>query len=588
MPTIVDSLFLELGIDVSKFSKDQQAALAKIKQFESETKRAAGNARGGIATVGEAFRDLARDSRLGSSTAQVENLADKFKALGMSLQVSGGAGSPIGGMAKGLGMLLSPAAMGAAAIGLLAKEAWDFNREMSDANATLARNAQLSGMSATNLWALGQAVKTVGGNAEGVEASIAGLQTSLAGMSIGAGSNVQALIGMARLRQYGAKFNPGGFGNGVDEESLFKAVTKMSQEQGKARTMALVTQYGLMNQDQANLAMSAGGWDEYQKTLAKAKAMKTGGGFENVVRNSLKSQAGLGENDIEGSIAAQTAYGGIQQPMQTTVGLLTDIRAFVSSILNFIMNPKKAYDSTVDAASRNVVEPAMEFGKKAESFIGGLFEGPVRKSMRSAMTTLMGNGISKDDAAAMVGSFMQESSMNPLAKNASGHVGLMQWDKSRQAAFAKQYGYQMGSDAQPGRKQFEDQVMFAAQELQTTHKIAASQMKQARSLMDKTSAFMQFGEVVNDNSLNQRFKYASIAEDLSPMLGALSAINSTKAGAVHQDNRSETHIGDVHLHTPSTDPKSHADAFLDGIWNHPLIDPSGQAAVSLATRGMTG
>jgi hypothetical protein len=116
LPTVIDSLFLELGIDVSKFSKDQQKAIAKIQQFESQTKRAAGNARGQVATVGAAFRDLANDSRLGSSASQVENLATKFKNLGISLQASGGAGMAVGGMARGLGMLLSPAALGAAAV----------------------------------------------------------------------------------------------------------------------------------------------------------------------------------------------------------------------------------------------------------------------------------------------------------------------------------------------------------------------------------------------------------------------------------------------------------------------------------------
>ena len=84
MPTIVDSLFLELGVDVSKFSKDQQRALAKIKEFESQTKRAAGNASGPIKTVGQAFADIGKDSRIGAGATQVENLAAKLKTLGVS------------------------------------------------------------------------------------------------------------------------------------------------------------------------------------------------------------------------------------------------------------------------------------------------------------------------------------------------------------------------------------------------------------------------------------------------------------------------------------------------------------------------
>jgi hypothetical protein len=592
--TIIDSLFLELGVDTSKFSKDQQAALKKIAEFESQTKRAAGNARGGIKTVGDAFRDLAKDSRIGSSAAGIENLATKFKNLGMSMQVSGGAGAPLGMMAKGLGMLLSPAALGAAAIGLIGKEVWDLNRDMTASNATLARNAELSGMSATNLWAMGQAVKTVGGNAEGVEASIAGLQTAFAGMSIGVGSAVPQMIGMARLRKYGAKFNPGGFGQGADEESLFKAAQAMYQRDGRAKTMALLTGYGLMNTDQANLAMSKGGWDEYKKAQAQANAMKTGGGFGAVVRNSLKSQVGLGENDIAGSVAAMTAYGGIQQPMQSIVGLLTDIRAFVSSILNWISNPgkalaaakdaaKSAWDATVDAAS-HAPDNAVKVGQLLKGLVS-----PSARRMRgaesSAMQFFMDRGIGRQDAAAIVGSLAQESSMDPFAKN-NGHVGYAQWDKTRAAVFAKRFGYQMGSSSVSKDQQGKDQLQFILDEFQTTQKNTVVAMAKARDLMGKTSAFMNLYERPGDNSLGKRFENAQMAERLADVAGMISAVNSATRSAVHNDNRSDTQIGDIHVHTNATDPASHAAAVRRGIADQPLLNHAAQGTVALSTRAL--
>lgn len=578
---IIDSLFLELGIDTSKFSADQQRAIKKIQEFESQTKRAAGNARGQVATVGQAFRDLAKDSRIGSSAAGIENLATKFKALGMSMQVSGGAGTAIGGMAKGLGMLLSPAALGAAAIGLVAKEAWDFNKNMTASNATLARNAELSGMSATNLWAMGAAAKTVGGNAESVQASIAGLQTSLAGMSIGVGSAVPQLIGMARLAKFGARFNPGGFGKGANEESLFKAVHAYYEKNGRAKTLALVTGYGLMGQDQADLAMSKGGWEEYQKAQAQAKAMKTGGGFEATIRNSLKSQVGLGEADIAGSIAAETAYGGIQQPMQTIVGLLTDIRSFVSAILNFLMNPKKAYDAAVDFASRQ-----MDNVPKVGQILKDLVMPPaIRGKISRGMQNLMDHGASKEDAAAIIGSFAQESSMDPFARNGT-HVGQGQWDKSRQADFAKRYGYQMGSLVVPREKQEKDQQLFALYELQTTQKKAASEMAKAKDLMGKTSAFMNLYERPGDNSLSARYFNAQEAERLATVAGMISAANSSSNSVQHNDNRSETQIGDIHVHTNATDPVAHAAAVRKGLTDQPLLRPAAQGTVALSARAM--
>ncbi len=90
MATIIDSLFLELGIDVSKFSKDQQRALEKIKQFESQTKRAADKASTHVKKVGEAFRDITDDTSVGRSARRLDTMAVKLKSLGQASRVSGG------------------------------------------------------------------------------------------------------------------------------------------------------------------------------------------------------------------------------------------------------------------------------------------------------------------------------------------------------------------------------------------------------------------------------------------------------------------------------------------------------------------
>jgi hypothetical protein len=335
LPTIIDSLFLELGVDTTKFSADQQKALAKIADFEKQTKRAASGARSGVKSVGAAFSDLAKDSRIGAGADRLDNLASKFKSLGASMQASGGGAAPFGAMATGLGMLLSPASLGIAAIGLLGKGVWDLNRDMTSMNATLARNAELAGMSTDKLWAMGQAAQTTGGNPVAVEQGITNLQTTLAGASIGVGNAQAQMTGMARLAPYGAHYNQGGFGQGVNEESLFKAINNFKQQHGRAQALALFLGSGFGSQDQFDFMVSSGGWGEYKKTLAKAKALKAPGGFEGVVRESLKSQVGLGEKDIQSAVNREQAYGGVQGGMQTVVGLLTDISAFLGSILGY-------------------------------------------------------------------------------------------------------------------------------------------------------------------------------------------------------------------------------------------------------------
>ena len=117
MPTIIDSLFLELGIDTSKFSADQKRALTKISEFETKAKSSAKKSTQAVKTVGEAFKDIASTTAVGRSAAGLDSFATKLKALGMAGQASESAvAGGVGGMAVGLGALLSPAALSVAAL----------------------------------------------------------------------------------------------------------------------------------------------------------------------------------------------------------------------------------------------------------------------------------------------------------------------------------------------------------------------------------------------------------------------------------------------------------------------------------------
>jgi hypothetical protein len=194
-----------------------------------------------------------------------------------------------------------------------------------------------------------------------------------------------------------------------------------------------------------------------------------------------------------------------------------------------------------------------------------------------AMKMLMGAGFNQDAAAALVGNTMQESSMNPLASN-GGYLGLMQWDSAPQAAFARQFGYSMGSSGVSADKQFSDQVAFAIQDLKTH---GAGKVAAAQGLMAKVAVFMHYDEIVNDTSFGKQLMYAMQLSQVGSMLAAANARHSTTI-------TNETHIGEINVHTPSTDPAAHADAARKGIATHPLVSPIAQGTVTLATRGMTG
>jgi hypothetical protein len=196
------------------------------------------------------------------------------------------------------------------------------------------------------------------------------------------------------------------------------------------------------------------------------------------------------------------------------------------------------------------------------------------------MKTLMASGMSENDAASMVGNMMQESSMDPLARGPGGHVGLLQWDGARQRAFAKRFGYPIGTGGVPADKQFNDQLMFSMQEPE--YMAASRAMAKVKSLMAKTAAFMNIDERPGDNSLSRRYDFALDAKRFAE------AAND-RAGAVQHNVSSEVHIGEINMQTPPTDtPGAYAEALLKGVATHPLMSPAAQGTVSLATRAFTG
>ncbi len=587
MQTAIDSLFLELGIDTSKFSKDQQRALEKIKQFESATRKSADKAVVRVKKVGEAFRDIADETAIGASARRLDTMAVKLKALGQSGRVSGGVTGGLGMMAEGLGMLLSPATLAVGALGLLGKAAWDFNEKMTATNATIFRQSKLSGLNAKSLWAWGEAAHTVGGSAASVRGGIAGLQTAIAGGMIGAGMPVQQLVGLARL---GVSWNAE---SGVDIKSLFARVHAMGKREGWARTWALVSHYGLMNESEFNLAMSKGGGAAaYQYAMGKAPQH-----FSEILRNSLESQALLGKKDIMEASIAERAYGGIQNPMQALVGLMTNLLAAVDTLLSWTI---KIANWVGGIAEHFGIKPIGELagaierhllGKAPPALIGGVpvagkLPGGFSARQTLAMRALMGRGMSQTAAAALVGNASQESTLNPVATSDHGaHIGLFQLDKARQAQFAKVFGYQIGSSKKSLRQQFLDQLLFAQIELTGSQKLAAEKMAAAHGLAAKTRAFEMFDERPGDHSYSHRLLYAQQAFEAGMQYARAYAM---RHGAIQYTTTHHTRIDAVNVATQATDAEGMAAGARKALSMHPMITPTAQHQVTLSSHGMAG
>jgi len=520
MPNIIDSLFLELGIDTSRFSADQKKALAKIAEFEKRSKKSGKGAAQAVKSVGDAFRDIASDTRIGTGAHRLDTLATKLRFLGQSAQVSGGVGTPFGKMAEGLGALLSPATLGIAALGLLGVGVWDLNKKMTATNATISRQAMLSGMNAKNLWAWGEAAKTVGANPQDISGGIVGLQTAVMGMGIGAGNATAQLVALLRLGHVGWNFK-----TGVNIPELFGRVHQLAAKNGYRNLGALRALTGpLMNDAMWNVATNP----TYNPDKLQGNILGKEHGFGTILKRSLESQTLLGKMDIQKAVLAETAYGGMQKPMQTIVGLMTNLLAAVTSMLGW----------TVKAAGW--IEDIWDF----IAHPGRDMKNPVAKM------------ISKHVQADLLAHGMKPKAAASTAQAATAAFGQASKNDLKMAGEEMFWPFTFVEKAP---------AMMAAELLKWLY----SKPKAGKSGLVGMQVF-------------------GSPSDVAAYMRMLSAA-ATRPHALHGTVTNETHIGGgIHVHTPATDPRSHAEAVRKGLSTHPLIDPHGQHVVTLSTRGAAG
>ena len=106
-------------------------------------------------------------------------------------------------------------------------------------------------------------------------------------------------------------------------------------------------------------------------------------------------------------------------------------------------------------------------------------------------------GLSHEDSIAVTANLQAESGsgFNPRAHNA-GHVGIAQWDSTRQAHFRSLYGI----DVQDATR--DQQLDFVVWELRNTHKAAYDAMQRATTLDEKTAAIDRHYEMPGNYAVN--------------------------------------------------------------------------------------
>jgi hypothetical protein len=190
MATVIDSLLIELGLDTSKFNKEQQKSVQELRKFDEQAQKTSKNTQQGAKNIGDSF-------------------------------------------AKSRDALIS---LGVALVGF--KGFTSFVQNMTTGNAALGRNANLLGLSAKELDAWGGVLGTVGGNLESFQSSLQNIESGLANIKLG---DSAILTPLARLGALGAvDLNK----NTVDIYKLADAIKKVA-DQDKQLALSLSSQMGI-------------------------------------------------------------------------------------------------------------------------------------------------------------------------------------------------------------------------------------------------------------------------------------------------------------------------------------------------------
>ena len=129
-------------------------------------------------------------------------------------------------------------------------------------------------------------------------------------------------------------------------------------------------------------------------------------------------------------------------------------------------------------------------------------------TLGSAAQFFVNKGLTKEQAAGIVGNLHQKSGMNPAIENEIGAFGLAQWLDERKLSL-RRFAEAKGKPA----TDFNTQLEFIWEELQTTERAAYNELKKTTTTADAAVSFRRNFERPGEEEANDeaRIRYANSA-----------------------------------------------------------------------------
>lgn len=456
MPTILDSLFVELGLDASKFNAAQKKSIEQLKQFETASEKA-----------GKA------------SQLHANAMTGGFDKLKNSIMGFGGAFLTIAGFQK-------------------------FVTTMTEGNAALGRASRLLSMGGKDLTAWGDAAKTVGGSLGGFEASLQNIEGGLAKFHMGQGGEniVQALAMLGVQAKNGT----------VDLYALSDALVKMKNERGIQTAHSFAEQLG-MDEGTFNLLMKGSeGVRKLTEEMAKNNHVTEGG-----LQASEELKAKWEKLGVVATATGQSILDDLNPALNKAIDLMTNAVSMKSDFTAGMESIAKgdwitALTQLSVGDFRRAFKMHMIDGLTNEQTAAAMnSRTPEKGSADQAIKYFQSKGWSKEQSIGMAANISRESNFNAGAVGDNGAAyGLGQWHKDRQDKFEKLFGHPMQKSTT------EEQLAFYDWELNHTEKSAGDKLRGAKTAEDSARIVSSQFERPGDAS-GEMSKRAAIA---SSMVGA--------------------------------------------------------------------
>ena len=434
MASIIESLYITLGLDVSDFTKGKEKALDGLKKVDSEQEK-----------LNQKSTKRTKSDDAEKKKAEVEDKKRSESSLKRNKE----------GQESFNGMTNSLMKFGAAMISVgMVKE---FITNQVQTNAQLGRTSQLLGRSEKELDAWGAAVKTTGGNASSFVGAIQNMQSGLSKALVGLGG--QEIVETFARIGYQAK-------NGkVDLLELGDALKKVRNERGELVAKSFADTLGF---DESGYLLLTKNREELEKLVETMKKM---------------SGAGDGVSDASRKIGeSQTKLGQFFAGKKTAIfeKIAPDINTM---ILGFgVLSSKLTGDKEAMADFQKDAANAQK-GISGDSSVKGSTD------TKSMVSFFQSKGWSEDQSKGIVANIVRESNGKSDAIGDNGKAyGLGQWNPDRQDNFKRVFG----KDIRQSTAQ--EQMEFYNWELKNTEKAAGDALKQTTGAGESASVVSRMFE----------------------------------------------------------------------------------------------